>query len=178
MDRINEKEFEIINQLALNNLSSQRELSRRAGISLGMTNVILKRLARKGYLKIKQLNRKKVQYMLTPKGFAEKTKKSYRYLLKTIHLFEEAKRKIQNLVFSEKQKGNNKFLILGNGELADLVEIAIKELKSDNLIYARVNNGEDIKEGDSVILVINGKLPKRCITRCINIIHHLADIRF
>jgi DNA-binding MarR family transcriptional regulator len=79
---IGERELRIIEEISQNQNLTQRKISHKLGLSLGMTNIILKRLASKGYIKVKGLNRRKVQYILTPKGFAEKTKKSYRYFLK------------------------------------------------------------------------------------------------
>ncbi len=43
-----------------------------------------KNAIKKGYVKALQLNRRKIQYMLTPKGFSEKAKKSYSYTVRTI----------------------------------------------------------------------------------------------
>jgi DNA-binding MarR family transcriptional regulator len=46
----------------------QRDLALIAGASLGMTNSILKRLARKGWITIKKLNNRKIQYAVTRAG--------------------------------------------------------------------------------------------------------------
>jgi len=54
-------------------------------LSFRMTNMLLKRMITKGYIRIKQLNRRKVEYILTPRGFSEKMRKSVRYTLKTIN---------------------------------------------------------------------------------------------
>ena len=82
---IGERELKIIEEISQDKNLTQRKISHRLGLSLGMTNIILKRLVSKGYIKVKGLDRRKVQYILTPKGFTEKTKKSYRYFLKTIY---------------------------------------------------------------------------------------------
>ncbi len=118
---IGERELRIIEEISQNRNLTQRKISRRLGLSLGITNLILKRLASKGYIKVKGLNRRKVQYIITPKGFTEKTKKSYRYFLKTIHSLREMKKKIQQLILVECKKGETHFIILGEGELADIV---------------------------------------------------------
>ncbi len=71
---IGEREPKIIEEISQDKNSTQRKISHKLGLSLGMTNIILKRLDSKGYIKVKGLNRRKVQYILTLKGFAEKTK--------------------------------------------------------------------------------------------------------
>ncbi|MDR2102515.1 MAG: winged helix-turn-helix transcriptional regulator, partial [Treponema sp.] len=49
----------------------QRELARIAGASLGMTNSILKRLAQKGWITIRKVNSRRIQYAVSPEGINE-----------------------------------------------------------------------------------------------------------
>ena len=50
---------------------TQRSLSSKLGVALGLTNLYIKRLARKGYIKITTIPRNRIQYLLTPQGLAE-----------------------------------------------------------------------------------------------------------
>ena len=155
--RIGEREFKVIEEISQHKDLTQRKISHKLGLSLGMTNLILKRLANKGYIKVKGLNRRKVQYILTPKGFAEKTKKSYRYFLKTIHSLKEMKEKIRELIFVEYKKGRTYFVVLGDGELADIIELSLKDLNTSELEYTRVSMLEEIKNNEAVILLAKSK---------------------
>ena len=83
LERIEDYEFKIIDEIGKDLNITQRKISRQIGLSLGMTNILIKRLIRKGYVKVKGLNRRNVQYILTPQGFAEKVRKTHRYLLNT-----------------------------------------------------------------------------------------------
>lgn len=125
---ITEKEYAIIREIHKNHLPDQRTLATRTGISLGMTNLIVKKLIKKGYIKAKQLNQKKIQYLLTPKGFTEKAKKSYHFTLKTIDNLKHIREKVQDIVIAERAKGAQRFMISGNNDLAYLAEIAIKNI--------------------------------------------------
>ena len=151
--RIGTRELKIIEEISQDKNLTQRKISHKLGLSLGMTNLILKRLANKGYVKVKGLDRRKVQYILTPKGFAEKTKKSYQYFLRTIHSFQEMKRKIQRLILMEYEKGKTHFVILGDGELADIVELSLKGLNKGELEHRRVCRLENINSNKAVILL-------------------------
>ena len=144
-----EKEFRIINEINKDLNITQREISRKSEMSLGMTNIILKRLINKGYIKVKQLNKKKVQYLLTPKGFTEKAKKSYNYTLKSINMLKIMKLKIQDFILKEYQNGQRKFVIYGDTELADLIEIAIRDLGKEDVVYRRINDN-NIKLQDTI----------------------------
>jgi|SRR3989339_531075 len=133
---ISEKEFAIIREISSSHLPDQRTIANRTGISLGLTNLIIKRLITKGYIKAKQLNRKKIQYMLTPKGFSEKAKKSYNFTLKTIALLRFVQEHIQKLLENEDKNGTREFIIQGSNELADITESLLRNLnKPDIRVY-------------------------------------------
>jgi len=160
MLEITDRELKIIEEIAKNRGITQRELSRKAGISLGMVNISLKRLIRKGYVKVKGMNRRSLEYILTPKGFSEKAKKSYRYFLNTLDSLKKMKEKIQSLILTEYTKGARNFVILGDGELADIVEMSLKSLAFDDVKYKRVKDKGQIKEKNCVVLSTQEKYRK------------------
>ncbi|HPG86689.1 MAG TPA: winged helix-turn-helix transcriptional regulator, partial [Spirochaetales bacterium] len=49
---------------------TQRDLAEAAGLSLGMTNALVKRFSDKGWVLLKRLNSRNIQYALTPDGVA------------------------------------------------------------------------------------------------------------
>jgi len=150
---ITERELKVIDEVSKDVNLTQRQISRRVGISLGMVNIILKKLAKKGYIKARQLNGKKIQYILTPKGFAEKARRSYRYLLRTISSIRQIKEEVQQIILKEYEKGQKSFIILGDGELADIVEMSLKDLRKEDLRYRRAAREEDIRDVHSTVLV-------------------------
>ena len=154
---ISDRELRIIEEISRDRDLTQRKISYRLGLSLGMTNLILKRLVNKGYVKVKGLDKRKVQYILAPKGFTEKTRRSYRYFLTTIRSLKEMKEKIQELISMEYRKGSTYFIVLGDGELADIVELALGSLGKSDLVYRRVSRLEDIKSNRPVILLTDSK---------------------
>jgi len=70
---------------------SQRELSRRLGISLGLVNTFLKRLVEKGYFKAKTMPKNRVKYFLTPKGLARKSRLTVEYLRYSVSFYKGIK---------------------------------------------------------------------------------------
>lgn len=136
---INEKELMIIEEIANNNMPNQRDIAKNTGFSLGLVNFIIKQLIKRGYIKTKYLNKKKIQYMLTPKGFSEKAKKFYNYTVKTINGFKKMKLKMQDFIIKEYKNGQRKFVIYGNSELAELTEISIRDLDKEGIVYIRLN---------------------------------------
>lgn len=127
-DPLNEREFELVNIVGGQLANSQRDFSRQMNISLGMTNMLLRRLVSKGYIRIRQLNKKKTEYLLTPKGFSEKMRKSVKYTIKTITSISLIKKRFKDKLTEAYAQGARIFYVLGESDFAFLVEVALKEL--------------------------------------------------
>ena len=71
------RDLRLLEELGRNPIISQRELSHKFNIALGVTNACLKRMVKKGWIRIQGLNHRRIGYYLTPRGFAEKTKLTF-----------------------------------------------------------------------------------------------------
>jgi len=90
----NPKELEVLNYLNQNSDATQRDLSEHVGISLGAINLLLKKLVKKGLIKIEKLQPNSVRYFLTPSGIADKIERTYRYIVRTYNEIELLRNKI------------------------------------------------------------------------------------
>ena len=172
---LDEREFELVNIIGAKLGSNQRDLSRLLDLSLGQTNMLIRRLIAKGYIRITQLNKRKVKYLLTPKGLAEKMRKSIRYTLKTIHSISLIKERIRSVVTQLYENGERDLIILGKSDLALLVEMVFKELgfKEYHLTYVDSFPMHDMKGA----LLICKELQKNDSPNSrptVNLIHELA----
>jgi DNA-binding MarR family transcriptional regulator len=171
---MDEREFELVNIIGAQLGSNQRDLSRAMELSLGMTNMLIRRLLAKGYIRIKQLNKKKVEYILTPKGFAEKMRKSVKYTLKTINSITLVKNRLLSLVKDVYDTGVRKFYVLGGDDLGGLIEMIMKENFPHDYELVRVN--EWPKNTDAAAVLIcreNVTVPQNGV-RTVNVIEELA----
>ena len=167
-------EFKIIDEIGKNLNTTQRKISHRIGLSLGMTNLVIKKLIAKGYVKVKGLDRRRVQYILTPRGFTEKVKKTHRYLLGTIDTLKKVKEKIQDTVLEYYEKGERNFTILGKGELADIVEISLRDMGKKDLRYLRAKTAQEVNSKGSIILLADRNIQKRN-NRYLNILEVISE---
>lgn len=134
---ITEKEFAVIKEISNNHKPTQRFIAQRIGISLGLTNLIIKRLIKRGYIKIQEAPPRTIIYSLTPKGLAEKANKSYQYTLKTINLIKTIKENIFDIINREYKLGARHFVIAGSGELGIITEIAFHDISLEGISYSR-----------------------------------------
>jgi DNA-binding MarR family transcriptional regulator len=122
------KELEILNELSKGEHTTQRALSRRLGIALGLTNAFIKRLTRKGYIKITTLPRNRIKYLLTPKGFLEKSRLTLEYIQYSYSFYREARKSITAYLTSLKKRSLTRIAIVGTGELAELTYLSMQEV--------------------------------------------------
>ncbi len=94
-----EDHFKILRKLQQRPESSQRELAKELGFSLGKLNYCLKALQQKGLIKIQSFknNPKKINYLyiLTPQGIAEKTKLTINFMKRKMKEYDELKKEIE-----------------------------------------------------------------------------------
>lgn len=119
-----DKEAIILEHIYYNDPLKQRELADKAGISLGMTNAILKRLIEKGWLMTKRLNSRKISYVVSPAGIEEIFKRGYRYFKRTIDDVILYKAGIEQLVEEAVEAGYKTIALVGKSDLDFIVEYA------------------------------------------------------
>ncbi len=100
----------------------QRDLARIIGLSLGMTNAILKRLAQKGLLQVQKVNNRNIQYVVSHKGMEEIAHRSYRYLKRTIKNVVYYKEAIDRLLQQAAVQGYQRLVLEGSSDLDFIVE--------------------------------------------------------
>jgi DNA-binding MarR family transcriptional regulator len=100
----------------------QRELAQIAGASLGMTNSILKRLARKGWITVKKLNSRNIQYAVTLEGINEILHRSYGYFKRTIKSAVYYKDILDDIIRRAKKKNIGVVVLAGISDLDFIVE--------------------------------------------------------
>ncbi len=76
-------ELEILNTIHQNEDATQRELSEQVGLSLGAVNLLIKKLTKKGLIKIVRLQPNSIKYFLTPEGISSKIERTYQYIART-----------------------------------------------------------------------------------------------
>lgn len=102
----------------------QRDLARIAGTSLGMTNSILKRLVQKGFITVKKLNSRNIQYAVTIEGINEILHRSYRYFKRTIKNIVFYKDTLDERIQQAKRRRINAVLLVGISDLDFIIEHA------------------------------------------------------
>lgn len=120
---------------------TQRDLARRLNISLGLTNAFLKRIVRKGYFKITTVPGRTVRYILTPKGFAEKSRLTMEYIRYSLAHYQEIRRRMRLLVNKLRERDIRHVAMVGTGELAELFYLSLREAGIELKMVISLNGG-------------------------------------
>ncbi len=110
----------MLNAVEENSVLTQRSLARELGIALGLANAYLKRCVTKGYIKVTHVPAKRYAYYLTPKGFAEKSRLTARYLAISFDFFRLARSQCDALFAECATRGWTQIALCGTGELAEI----------------------------------------------------------
>ena len=152
-----DNEYTIMSEIVENQNITQRELSKKLGVSVSTVNVLVNKMIKKGLIKMTQVSQKQVLYMLTPVGMMEKAKKTVRYLKGHYRAIFETKEKIKTVFETLKQEHDVVFVLLDEDEMAEIMIIAIAEFNSNqNQTSVKVlndKNRNDIGKYKSPVLV-------------------------
>lgn len=145
MDQQQLRTLKLLEALEARDGTTQRELARDLNISLGLVNAFMKRLARKGYFKIRTIPKKRVKYLLTPRGLREKSRLTYDYIHYSIGFYREIKGVLRGLFSRLEREGVERLALYGCEEVAELaylflqnstiVLVAVFDLTGDGQVF-------------------------------------------
>ena len=127
-DRHNDITLRILDQIKSDSSLTQRSISSSLNIALGLVNVYIKKLAKKGHIKITKGPMNRVKYAVTPKGFAHRVDLTYHYMQSSINYLRDARTRIDNIYGQMIEAGAKDILIWGDGEIAELSYISLRGL--------------------------------------------------
>jgi len=116
----------LMGEIEKNGNFTQRELSKRLNISVGLVNTFIKRLINKGYFKVKTMPRNRVKYLLTPEGIIKKSRLTVEYLQYSLNFYKEIKKLLLDKYREMEEADNKRILFYGAGEVAELAYLYLK----------------------------------------------------
>lgn len=123
-------DLQVLEEIEQNPKVSQRELSNKFGIALGVTNACIKRMARRGLIRLKGFPPRRIAYYLTPKGFSEKSKLMLHFLSYNIQHYAEMKKVISKRFLELEEQGIRRIAFYG---VSDEMEIAYITLQGSEI---------------------------------------------
>jgi DNA-binding MarR family transcriptional regulator len=120
-------DLEILNHIEENPDTTQADLATQLGVAVGSVNWYLKRLINKGYIKVTQMQRRRLRYLLTPNGLSEKAHLTAAFMQASLHWYRETRETSKRFLNEIQQAGYDTVCIEGDGDLADIVYLTCLE---------------------------------------------------
>ena len=134
-----QRDLILLTELERDGAVTQRSLATKLGVALGLTNLYLKRLARKGYVKVTTIPSHRIRYLLTPQGISEKSRLTYLYLQYSLSHYRDMRARLRNLLSRVAAAGGRRIVIFGTSEFAEMAYLSLREM--DLELVGFVNDG-------------------------------------
>jgi hypothetical protein len=131
MDLQGQRDLLLLSELDRDGGATQRTLAIKLGVALGLTNLYLKRLAHKGYIKITTIPRNRIRYLLTPQGFTEKSRLTYQYMQYSLSYYRDMRIRLKEMMSTFDAAHGQRVVIYGTTELAELAYLSLREMNVD-----------------------------------------------
>ncbi|MDY7036815.1 MAG: MarR family EPS-associated transcriptional regulator [Thermodesulfobacteriota bacterium] len=114
--------YRLLKILSQESKLTQRDMAKKAGISLGKVNYCLSELAKKGLIKVIRFksarDKRPYTYILTPRGLEEKAKLTVTFLRRKINEYKEIRRQISELT---REINEDKSMKISEAETLDMM---------------------------------------------------------
>src|SRR3989338_9709640 len=122
------RDMSLLQEVTQTPSTTQRELSKRLGVALGLTNLMLRRLVKKGYIKISGTKRSRIRYLITPEGILEKSRLTVEFFQYSLQLYRQVRQAWHQQLAIVGERGARRILLYGTGELAEIAFLTIREM--------------------------------------------------
>jgi predicted ArsR family transcriptional regulator len=120
-------QYNILQSLENGEQISQRQLSSQLGINVASINFALKKLTKRGFVKMLGANPRRMQYILTPKGIAEKTQLAYKFFDRNFHFYKAVRKDVEDKIGSIQFNDKKRVALYGVTDLMELAYLVIQD---------------------------------------------------
>ena len=121
------RELRLLEEVAASPEVSQRRLAFRLGIALGVANLLIKNLVRKGYIRATRAGWRRWVYSLTPAGITRKAQLTLNYADRFLDHYRRVRTLLQEDLDALTAAPDSRFAIYGTTELAELVYLILSD---------------------------------------------------
>jgi DNA-binding MarR family transcriptional regulator len=121
------RELRAISEVESNPEITQRDLAQKLGVALGLTNVLLKNMAQRGYVRVTKMKWNRWIYTVTPRGFTRKVQLTVTYIRRTLDHYGNIRQTLREELAPLALNRESRIALCGTGEFAELVYLGLKE---------------------------------------------------
>ncbi|MBI3615662.1 MAG: winged helix-turn-helix transcriptional regulator [Candidatus Omnitrophica bacterium] len=122
------RDMQLLHEVEKTPNATQRDLAKRMGVALGLANVMLRRLVKKGYIKVAGTKPRRISYLITPQGILEKSRLTVEFIQYSLHLYGGIRRYLNQQLEVMRLSGMRRVLLWGTDEFAEIAYLTIQEM--------------------------------------------------
>jgi hypothetical protein len=119
--------LDLLNSVQRDGGQSQRRRASEFGVAVGLVNAYLKFCIKKGYVKVRRFPARRYSYLLTPKGFAEKSRLTIMHLSNSLTFFRQARSDCATVFEEAASRDWKRVLLAGATEVAEISTLSALE---------------------------------------------------
>lgn len=127
MDSRAEQDLRILEEIEHNPDITQADLAARLGVAVGSVNWYLKRMINKGYIKVRQMQRRRLRYLITPQGLAIKAGLTRSFMQASMRLYRETRAAAGEHLAEIQRAGYDSVRIEGDSDMAEVCYLTCLE---------------------------------------------------
>lgn len=132
-----EREMWLLREIERSPQISQRKLSQRLSIALGVTNLLIRNLTRRGYVRVTRAGWRKWVYAITPAGFKLRAQLTVAYIQRVLYQYRGVRETIKAEIAPLGLHLESRLALYGTGEFAELVYLGLRDAGIDEVdVYA------------------------------------------
>ena len=181
-------DYNILKTIESNSSVSQRGLSSQMQINVASVNFALKRLIKKGFIKMVGINPRRIKYFVTPEGVREKTQLAYRFFGRNLHFYKEVRSDIESRIAEATNATSTSVAIYGIGELSEIAYMAVSvmnvnfvgffydgsKITNEEIFGHQVQKLENLKEMQPCLLLLTNQFSEDM--KCANNLNNLDTL--
>jgi DNA-binding MarR family transcriptional regulator len=152
-----DNELKLMSEISENENITQRELSKRLNLSLGSVNLLIKKMIKEGLIKMNQVSKRQVFYILTPTGMMEKAKKTSKYIKIHYNAINETKKSIKRTLEEISKEYDTIYILKSESEINQVLDAAVDEYLGKGMNFdiriVDINQKTNINDKKSSVLL-------------------------
>jgi DNA-binding MarR family transcriptional regulator len=126
-----EHDRQILRAIASGNRVTQRSLASELGVALGLTNLLVRRLVKKGYVRMAGMGTRHVRYLMTPAGWEAFGRVTRLSMANTVNLYTETRDHIRVSLAAISDgcavdaSGTKRVVFYGAGDAAEIAYVSL-----------------------------------------------------
>lgn len=122
-------DLQILKHIDENPETTQADLATQLGVAVGSVNWYIKRLVNKGYIKVTKMQRRRLRYLITPKGISEKSRLTKEFMQASLRWYRVTREDSKQLLEQVTTAGYKTVCIEGDGDLAEIIYLTCLEAR-------------------------------------------------